>query len=1165
MGAGGSAATARGGELRLPGAGLRFSAAQLQHSTQYLLQLQQEDRRGRMSTDTESTMESLVQRIVDGAGQKDARFRCCHMLALHRDKKMRSRSLEYLVTLDALPPLNSGAEDIEVQEGPVGYAKIRLSGRLADQWEEFLTPNGYLCRDALVSRWVELIASCAHARGGGSSRVLGARHTPPDPGAYCYVEKVSPPSPPEQRLAIVEGAAWVMVRAGGGAAEAKLVLAVRGRGCVARVAAPLTHALASVHYEAAQTGFYCCAIGPPSTTVCSERPATWQKWAPGLDAALDAHCSDDGAAGRVAAALNALVDRLREGVPEGSLLLVSRYMVSCALRRRVYRSGLAATAAARALVTSLAPHAFLLTLDDLISVCLGHQPSGFALEVPRGSLSRRALRGAAADWARDAACLQQTLKGLWARGQQATEVPPTPSETLEMMLFKRWENLLREVKSSHGSTPSYSRRQLAYLSRLARALMKCKSMAICENHSTFRANLIQATSIDQEPIEDLIHILAIILDQARDLYLQNNVPQSTNGEFSREFATYRSKKWNKLKDYYDASSACLIDALRRDKDVRTEDLKDDCVMMKLILTWLYKGAKEDKKYLGPVLKPYLDQLYTSSLENSWFMEDLDERKCKKEFDGLAEFCRSVHEEDIDPCVALLDAAKKMTWAKALVDFADRFRHVELRLVFPTGDGMAVSFPLKLPSRRSHSAARALTLSRRDKAEAKLRLARRCVLAAFNNAMLGERRPQPRELARYSSTDEILESAKCGQYWRSDAKPDIIPANSQEFSSTEHLPRVVRRRSRRRRPATSYGFPEITITSQSDPQTLRRKYHTLRTLVYTEPIESVKEMRRPRSAGSSVRAKEMSRPSLLETLDFINGVKDALCVEDSCTSDVEDAPWSAHTDWILAQSQPLTVLSRLSAAQLPHLMPGDLVAALLRRGNFTVLQELCPWLWESSEGALFSLHRLARAARSRSSERPSNAWKLPEATMTTEPEQRYRARAPDYTSADEAPQPPPLPRIASRKLVTQKIQADFTPPKRLQELENHLKHLEIMNEKLNLPQSLTKTYQSSNKLNENCTGIINPLYDVKIPKDKFTTKRSKSLGRSFSARKVGLEVSRYNITLGRRSGKTTNDVVTAISGTTDETGLDGKRNFFQRYTSTASVVGDSYKVSRVTID
>lgn len=34
----------------------------------------------------------------------------------------------------------------------------------------------------------------------------------------------------------------------------------------------------------------------------------------------------------------------------------------------------------------------------------------------------------------------------------------------------------------------------------------------------------------------------------------------------------------------------------------------------------------------------------------------------------------------------------------------------------------------------------------------------------------------------------------------------------------------------------------------------------------------------------------------------------------------------------------------------------------------VLQELCAYLGDASEGALFALHRLARAARSRSSER-----------------------------------------------------------------------------------------------------------------------------------------------------------------------------------------------------
>lgn len=64
--------------------------------------------------------------------------------------------------------------------------------------------------------------------------------------------------------------------------------------------------------------------------------------------------------------------------------------------------------------------------------------------------------------------------------------------------------------------------------------------------------------------------------------------------------------------------------------------------------------------------------------------------------------------------------------------------------------------------------------------------------------------------------------------------------------------------------------------------------------------------------------------------------------------------------------------------------------------------------------------------------------------------------------------------------------------------------------------------------------------------------------------MGLEITRYNITLGQRSGKKTNDVVTAITGMTGETGLDAKSNFFQKY-STAEVVGDSYRLSRVTID
>lgn len=127
---------------------------------------------------------------------------------------------------------------------------------------------------------------------------------------------------------------------------------------------------------------------------------------------------------------------------------------------------------------------------------------------------------------------------------------------------------------------------------------------------------------------------------------------------------------------------------------------------------------------------------------------------------------------------------------------------------------------------------------------------------------------------HGSTEEILASVKLGNYWRNSTKPDIIPPQSDP-----DLPRV-RRRSRRGRPVTTYGFPEISITSQSDTKTMRKKYHTLKNLVYTEPVESIKEMKeRPRSAGSTLRNKEaLSRPSILETLDFINTIKDSLCGE-----------------------------------------------------------------------------------------------------------------------------------------------------------------------------------------------------------------------------------------------------------------------------------------------
>lgn len=55
------------------------------------------------------------------------------------------------------------------------------------------------------------------------------------------------------------------------------------------------------------------AVGPPSSLVCAERASTWQLWHPALEANLDAHNSELSTVARIAGALNALLDRMREG------------------------------------------------------------------------------------------------------------------------------------------------------------------------------------------------------------------------------------------------------------------------------------------------------------------------------------------------------------------------------------------------------------------------------------------------------------------------------------------------------------------------------------------------------------------------------------------------------------------------------------------------------------------------------------------------------------------------------------------------------------------------------------------------------------------------------------------------------------------------------------
>lgn len=79
-----------------------------------------------------------------------------------------------------------------------------------------------------------------------------------------------------------------------------------------------------------------------------------------------------------------------------------------------------------------------------------------------------------------------------------------------------------------------------------------------------------------------------------------------------------------------------------------------------------------------------------------------------------------------------------------------------------------------------------------------------------------------------------------------------------------------------------------------------------------------------------------------------------------------------------------------------------------------------------------------------------------------------------------------------------------------------------------------------------TGIINPIYDIKLPKDKFV-KRTKSLNRTPSTKSDSLVL---------RKNKT-NDVQNVIDG------IEMEKHFLQRYNGNGTI--GSYRISRNNIE
>ncbi|KAJ8895195.1 hypothetical protein PR048_000520 [Dryococelus australis] len=110
--------------------------------------------------------------------------------------------------------------------------------------------------------------------------------------------------------------------------------------------------------------------------------------------------------------------------------------------------------------------------------------------------------------------------------------------------------------------------------------------------------------------------------------------------------------------------------------------------------WLHRGAEEDVR-LGPALRPYLHELWSTSHEAGWHLEELRRRLCDGgEARALGAFCRLVAGRRHAADEALLDAAAKgWLWAEAALEEMSTC----LRLVLAPERGTTLRRVVGLPS------------------------------------------------------------------------------------------------------------------------------------------------------------------------------------------------------------------------------------------------------------------------------------------------------------------------------------------------------------------------------------------------------------------------------------------------------------------------------------
>jgi hypothetical protein len=119
---------------------------------------------------------------------------------------------------------------------------------------------------------------------------------------------------------------------------------------------------------------------------------------------------------------------------------------------------------------------------------------------------------------------------------------------------------------------------------------------------------------------------------------------------------------------------------------------------------------DDRRYLAPVLSPYLNSLFAASHQNGWHLEECRRRLSDhaEEMRVLGSYCNLVAESEVNATGALMDAVNKgWVWAENMLDTADYLMQsdvtgqpeVGLQLLLTPAEGEVIRRSVAVPSSR----------------------------------------------------------------------------------------------------------------------------------------------------------------------------------------------------------------------------------------------------------------------------------------------------------------------------------------------------------------------------------------------------------------------------------------------------------------------------------